>query len=79
MDLIIRQSHGLIKFSSIVPWDSNPGKTVIIFQIFFFLQKSTERSNGFNSFQDMVHEVRRVFDINVSSSYVRKLRRDDGK
>ena len=51
----------------------------IIFQIFFFLKKSTERSNGFNSSQDMVHEVRRVFDINVSSSYVRKLRRDDGK
>ena len=51
----------------------------IIFQIFFFLQKSTERSNWFNSSRDMVHEVRRVFDINVSSSYVRKLRRDDGK
>ena len=51
----------------------------IIFQIFFFLQKSTERSNGFNSSRDMVHEVRRVFDINVSASYVRKLRRDDGK
>jgi hypothetical protein len=28
MDLIIRQSHGLVKFSSIVPWDSNPDKTV---------------------------------------------------
>jgi hypothetical protein len=51
----------------------------IIIQIFFFLKKSTERSNGFNSSRDMVHEVRRVFDISVSSSYVRKLRRDDGK
>jgi hypothetical protein len=51
----------------------------IIFQIFFFLKKSTERINGFNSSRDMVHEVRRVFDINASSSYVRKLRRDDGK
>jgi hypothetical protein len=25
------------------------------------------------------YELRRVFDINVSSSYARKLRRDDGQ
>ena len=35
MDLIIRQSHGLILFSSIVPWDNNPGKTVTEIQYSF--------------------------------------------
>ena len=46
MDLIIRQSHGLIKISSTIPWDNNPGKTVfththIQYSSFFGYQSQT--------------------------------------
>jgi len=39
MDLIIRQSHELIKFSSTVPWDNNQGKTVIPHLLPLFIKK----------------------------------------
>lgn len=42
-------------------------------------QKSTDKNNGFNSSQDIVNEVSRVFKKDISASRVRNIRQKNGK
>ena len=42
-------------------------------------QLTSEANNGFNSSSDITDEIKLVFKVKVSSSYVRKIRRDFGK
>ena len=40
----------------------------------FHLQTSTDENKGFNSSQDMVSEISRVFNEEISSGHVRRIR-----
>ena len=44
-----------------------------------FFQQSTLKNNGFNSSKDLAGEISRVFNKTVSSSHIRKLKRELSK
>ncbi len=41
----------------------------------FYIEESTRRNQGFNTASDLSSEISRVFDINLSPGYVRRIRR----